>query len=94
MGNGAAAVTPEGPVPDAEPTLRGLPGYDAVALFAERAAAAVPGFELTEDNMATVCRICSAAGWAAVGDRACGGAVAGYVARADLGAVGRPVHAC
>lgn len=48
-------------VPDAdrEPTLRSLPGYDAVALFAERAAAAVPGFQLTEQNKTTVTRICS-----------------------------------
>ncbi len=42
--------------PDAEP---GLPEYDAVALFAERAAAAVPGFELTEDNKVTVSRLCA-----------------------------------
>jgi non-specific serine/threonine protein kinase len=42
-----------------EPTLGGLPGFDAVALFAERAAAAVPGFQLTEDNKATVTQICS-----------------------------------
>jgi predicted ATPase len=32
---------------------------DAVALFAERAAAVVPGFELTDENTATVNRICS-----------------------------------
>nr|WP_102145157.1 protein kinase [Mycobacterium sp. QGD 101] len=44
---------------DPEPTLGGLPGFDAVALFAERAAAAVPGFHLTEDNKATVAQICS-----------------------------------
>ena len=47
------------PDADREPTLGGLPGYDAVALFADRAAAAVPGFELTDDNKATVARICS-----------------------------------
>ena len=47
------------PEADPEPTLGGLPGFDAVALFAERAAAAVPGFELTEDNKATVAQICS-----------------------------------
>ena len=48
-------------VPDAdrEPTLGGLGDYDAVALFAERAAAAVPGFHLTEDNKTTVARICA-----------------------------------
>ncbi len=44
---------------DSEPTLRGLKDYDAVALFAERAAAAVPGFELTEENKNPVARICS-----------------------------------
>jgi predicted ATPase len=43
----------------AEPTSRGLPSFDAVALFAERAAAAVPGFEVTDDNLATVARICA-----------------------------------
>jgi non-specific serine/threonine protein kinase len=48
-------------VPDAdrEPTLSGLPDYDAVVLFAERAATAVPGFQLTKDNKTTVARICS-----------------------------------
>lgn len=46
------------PSPDRQPSLRGLPGYDAVTLFAERAATAVPGFELTEDNRLTVARIC------------------------------------
>jgi predicted ATPase len=35
------------------------PCNDAVALFAERATAAVPGFELTTDNTATVAQICS-----------------------------------
>ena len=47
------------PEADPEPTLGGLPGFDAVALFAERAAAALPGFRLTEDNKATVTQICS-----------------------------------
>jgi len=36
-----------------------MPGFDAVALFAERAATAEPGFELTDHNKATVARICS-----------------------------------
>lgn len=45
------------PGPGAE--LRERPEYDAVALFAERAAAAVPGFELTEDNEVTVSRLCA-----------------------------------
>ncbi|MFI2478668.1 protein kinase [Nocardia xishanensis] len=47
------------PGPGSEPTLRGLPRYDAVTLFAERAAAVVPGFEVTEDNKAVVAGICA-----------------------------------
>ncbi|MEV5838287.1 LuxR C-terminal-related transcriptional regulator [Nocardia sp. NPDC052112] len=47
------------PDPDREPAVRGLPGYDAVTLFADRAAAVVPGFELCEDNKDTVARICT-----------------------------------
>ncbi|WP_345342849.1 protein kinase domain-containing protein [Rhodococcus olei] len=47
------------PDPDREPSLRGLPRYDAVTLFAERAEAALPGFELTAGNAATVARICA-----------------------------------
>ncbi|HZN78415.1 MAG TPA: protein kinase [Mycobacterium sp.] len=44
---------------DSAPTPDGLSGYDAVALFAERAGSAVPGFCLTDENKATVARICS-----------------------------------
>ncbi|WP_213571296.1 protein kinase [Rhodococcus sp. USK13] len=46
------------PDPERRPSLRGLPKYDAVTLFTERANAAVPGFALTEDNAATVAGIC------------------------------------
>ncbi|MFE5700519.1 protein kinase [Rhodococcus koreensis] len=46
------------PDPERKPSLRGLPKYDAVSLFAERAAAAVPGFAITEDNAAAVAGIC------------------------------------
>ncbi|AII10883.1 protein kinase domain-containing protein [Rhodococcus opacus] len=46
------------PEPERKPSLRGLPKYDAVTLFAERAVAAVPDFALTEDNAATVAGIC------------------------------------
>ncbi|MFD6061278.1 protein kinase domain-containing protein [Rhodococcus wratislaviensis] len=46
------------PDPQSQPTLQGLPQFDAVTLFAQRAAAAVPGFELTEDNRVTVAEIC------------------------------------
>ncbi|MFD8249624.1 protein kinase [Nocardia sp. NPDC059691] len=43
---------------DRQPSLRGAPRYDAVTLFVERAAAAVPGFALTENNVAIVTEIC------------------------------------
>ncbi|MEU1956112.1 protein kinase domain-containing protein [Nocardia rhamnosiphila] len=45
------------PDPNGELSLLILPRYDAVTLFADRASAVVPGFELTEDNMATIARI-------------------------------------
>ena len=47
------------PDPSREPDLQGAPAYEAVNLFVDRAAAAVPGFTLTEDNTATVARICN-----------------------------------
>jgi non-specific serine/threonine protein kinase len=46
------------PDPEGKLSLRGLPKYDAVSLFAERAAATVPGFVLTEENAETVAGIC------------------------------------
>ena len=46
------------PDPGGESTLHGLPRYDAVTLFTQRAGAAVPGFGLTEDNRVAVTRIC------------------------------------
>lgn len=46
------------PDPDREPTLRGLPRYDAVSLFTERATAAVSTFTLTDANKTAVTRIC------------------------------------
>jgi non-specific serine/threonine protein kinase len=42
------------PVPDAG----GTPGGDALTLFAQRAAAALPGFAVTPDNRADVIRVC------------------------------------
>ncbi|MFF2107130.1 protein kinase domain-containing protein [Rhodococcus koreensis] len=56
----AAFRVPPLTVPDVghEPSLRGMPGYDAITLFAERAAAAVPDFELTELNRSAVALIC------------------------------------
>ncbi|MCC3312352.1 protein kinase domain-containing protein [Nocardia africana] len=46
------------PDPVAEPAPR-VVHDNAVALFAERGAAVVPGFEVTEDNRADVTRICA-----------------------------------
>ena len=46
------------PDPERRPSLRGLPKYDPVTLFAERGAAAVPGFALTEENAVAVAGIC------------------------------------
>ncbi|MFE5703396.1 protein kinase [Rhodococcus koreensis] len=46
------------PDPIRPPPIRGLPGYDAVTLFSERAAAAVPEFRITEENRVTVVQIC------------------------------------
>ncbi|MFF1553044.1 protein kinase [Rhodococcus erythropolis] len=47
-------------VPDPEqiPSSGGLPKYDAVTLFAERGAAAVPGFEITDGNSVAIAGIC------------------------------------
>ncbi|WP_330256934.1 protein kinase [Nocardia sp. NBC_00565] len=47
------------PDPDREPSLHGLPRYDAVTLFIDRATALVPGFELSEENKSAVVRICA-----------------------------------
>lgn len=45
------------PDPDHLP-MAAVTGNDAVTLFAERGAAAVPGFEVTEDNKVAIARIC------------------------------------
>ncbi|GAA4484430.1 hypothetical protein GCM10023094_37600 [Rhodococcus olei] len=59
-GESVLPVAPlEFPDPTSAPSLRELTRYDALTLFAERGVAAVPGFELTEDNLLTVARICS-----------------------------------
>ncbi|UOT04086.1 protein kinase [Rhodococcus opacus] len=58
-GEAVLRVPPLGvPDPDRQSSVSGLSSYDAVALFADRAATAVPGFELTEDNEAAVAGIC------------------------------------
>jgi len=60
IGGEAVLRVPPLTVPDPirPPSLRGLPQYDALTLFAERGAAAVPGFALTDENMSTAVRIC------------------------------------
>ncbi|MFI7408890.1 ATP-binding protein [Streptomyces sp. NPDC049627] len=46
------------PVPDPDGDLTSPEGYPALALFADRAAAVVPGFRLTAANRAAVARLC------------------------------------
>ena len=59
IGGEAVLRVPPLTVPEPErSSLQGLPQYEAVTLFVERAATAVPGFELTEDNHVAVARIC------------------------------------
>jgi predicted ATPase/DNA-binding NarL/FixJ family response regulator len=48
------------PPPVSGPSAAELGGYEAVALFADRAAAARPGFAVTERNAAAVATICRA----------------------------------
>ncbi|MGF6881370.1 putative ATPase/DNA-binding NarL/FixJ family response regulator [Nocardia sp. GAS34] len=55
-GESVFAVPPLG-IPD--PTDKSAARSDAVTLFAERAAAAVPGFDVTDDTKLTVARICA-----------------------------------
>lgn len=47
-------------VPDADrhPSITGLSGYEAVRLFVDRGATALPGFALTEENQEAVAGIC------------------------------------
>ncbi|CAM5359921.1 hypothetical protein SPURM210S_02381 [Streptomyces purpurascens] len=46
------------PVPDPDGDLSAAEGYPALTLFADRAAAVVPGFRLTLSNLASVARLC------------------------------------
>lgn len=46
------------PVPDPDGDLSGADRHPALALFADRAAAVVPGFRLTPANRAAVARVC------------------------------------
>ncbi|WP_458689113.1 protein kinase domain-containing protein [Nocardia tengchongensis] len=63
LGIGGESVLPVRPLgfpdPSSVPTLREASRCDAVELFVERAAAVVPGFELTRDNRIAVARICA-----------------------------------
>ncbi|WP_067839963.1 protein kinase domain-containing protein [Nocardia lijiangensis] len=60
IGLDGEAVLPIHPltVPDPDQLPRGRLRNDAMRLFAERAATAVAGFELTADNQITIARIC------------------------------------
>ncbi|QSE87112.1 protein kinase domain-containing protein [Rhodococcus koreensis] len=58
IGGETALLIPPLPVPDPDHLPKGLPRNDAVTLFAERGAAVVPGFELTDENKVTIARIC------------------------------------
>lgn len=58
IGGETILPVPPLPVPDPDRLPAGLPRSDAVALFAERGAAVVSGFELTDDNTVTITRIC------------------------------------
>ncbi|MGQ4618551.1 protein kinase domain-containing protein [Nocardia sp. R7R-8] len=58
VGGEQILLVPPLALPDPDRLPRGLPRNDAMALFTERAAAAVAGFELTEDNKVTIARIC------------------------------------
>ncbi|GAA4486406.1 LuxR family transcriptional regulator [Rhodococcus olei] len=60
IGGEAVLRVPSLTVPDSQrpQPLPGLPRYEAITLFVERAAAAVPGFELTEENHGAIVEIC------------------------------------
>ncbi|WP_213574197.1 protein kinase [Rhodococcus sp. USK13] len=58
IGGETVVPIPPLPVPDPDHLPKGLPRNDAVTLFAERGAAAAPGFELTENNKVAMARIC------------------------------------
>ncbi|WP_137724140.1 protein kinase domain-containing protein [Prescottella subtropica] len=63
LGLGGETVVPVAPLhtpdPERPQSTTGMSRADAVQLFAERAAAAAPGFTLTDDNTAAVAAICT-----------------------------------
>jgi len=59
VGEAVLPVAPmAAPAPDRSGGVAGLSRYEAVALFTERAAAAVPDFALTEENSRAVAALC------------------------------------
>ncbi len=60
IGGEAVLRVPSMAMPDPRQPLQpsGLPRYEAITLFVERGAAAVPGFELTEGNRGAIVEIC------------------------------------
>ncbi|MFF1946309.1 protein kinase [Rhodococcus qingshengii] len=58
-GEGVLRVPPlRLPDPGHTPSLQGLPQYEALTLFAERAAIVVPSFELTDQNRVAAAQVC------------------------------------
>ncbi len=51
-------MVPSLPVPDPDQPASVVRRYEAVSLFAERAAAVLPGFQVTSDNSAALARLC------------------------------------
>ncbi|MBY8856895.1 protein kinase [Nocardia sp. CA2R105] len=58
-GESVVRVAPLATPGDQERTLHRGPRFDAVTLFSERAAAAVPGFQLDDKNQSAVTQICT-----------------------------------
>lgn len=58
IGGEAVLLVPPLAIADPDHLLRGVSRNDAVRLFVDRGAGAVPGFELAEDNKVAIARIC------------------------------------
>ena len=76
------------PDPRTRPTPESLAACESVRLFAERAAAAIPGFAVDERNAPVIAQIAAQAGRPAAGHRACGGAGQAAAAGGDLAPAG------